>query len=131
MENKKTNNSLELSEEDITRVNNNLDEVLEANKELEDWTYNIIEQTQTPEIEEAKINNETTETPEAEDKIIEVEKINDKSDNSNTEWTDIYSMKWLDILADLSVDYDDPSVIFTNSPELELVDYYFRSITCR
>lgn len=131
MENEETNNSLGLSEEDITRVNNNLDEVLEANKELEDWTYNIIEQTQTLGIEEAKINNETTETPEAEDKIIEVEKINDKPYNSNTEWTDTSSMKWLDILAKLSVPYNDPSVIFTNSPELELVDYYFRSITCR
>lgn len=72
-----------------------------------------------------------TETPEAEDKIIEINKVNDTLDNSNTEWTDTSSMKWLDILADLSVHYDDPSVIFTNSPELELVNYYFRSITCR
>ena len=72
-----------------------------------------------------------TETPKAEDEIIEVDKVNDTPDNSNTKWTDTSSMKWLDILADLSVDYDDPSVILTNSPELELVNYYFKSITCR
>ena len=42
-----------------------------------------------------------------------------------------YSKEYIDtILADLDVTYDDPNVLLTNSPELELVNYFFNSITC-
>ncbi|MCL2354574.1 MAG: hypothetical protein FWC68_01540 [Oscillospiraceae bacterium] len=43
-------------------------------------------------------------------------------DNSN--------MKGIDtIYAELNVSYEDPSVILTDSPELELVNSYFKSVT--
>ena len=34
------------------------------------------------------------------------------------------------ILANLDVDYKDLSVLTTDSKELQLVDYFFKSITC-
>ena len=62
-----------------------------------------------------------------ENKIIEVEESNNNiitPDNSSMEWVKT-------ILAKLSVPYNDPNVLLTNTPELELVNRYFESISCR
>lgn len=123
-ENEETNGTFELSEEDIERINNSVNE---AQKELEEMDNMLLE---TQEVEEQS-NNTIEETQEAENKIIEVETSNNKSDTSNTEWTDISNMEWLDILAKLSVPYNDPSVLLTNSKELETVDKFFGSISRR
>ncbi len=110
IESETSNDTFELSEEDIERINNSVNEAL---KELEE------------------VDNMLLETQEVENKIIEVETSNNKSDTSNTEWTDISNMEWLDILAKLSVPYNDPSVLLTNSKELETVDKFFGSISRR
>lgn len=123
-ENEATIDTFELSEEDIERINTSADEVL---KELEEVDNMLLE---TQEVEEQS-DNTIEETQEAENKIIEVETSNNKSDTSNTEWTDISNMEWLDILAKLSVPYNDPSVLLTNSKELETVNKFFGSISCR
>lgn len=117
IESEASNDILKLSEEDIERMNSNVeafDNMLLGIHEVEEQSDNTIDETQ-----------------EAENKIIEVETSNNKSDTSNTEWTDISNMEWLDILAKLSVPYNDPSVLLTNSKELETVDKFFGSISYR
>lgn len=53
-------------------------------------------------------------------------------ENNKTELKgQILDAQWLhDNCAELSVDYD-PNVLSTKSDELELVDYFFDSISCR
>lgn len=49
-------------------------------------------------------------------------------DNSNN--NNVASANINNIFAELSVPYNDIEVLTTSSKELELVDYYFDSITC-
>ena len=53
--------------------------------------------------------------------------------SDNTNYTqDNFSIQEADTpLVKLSVPCDDPSVLLDNSPELELVNYFFESISCR
>lgn len=73
------------------------------------------------------MQNDEIQTKEAD---IQNNDINQHSSNTAIP-TDNSNMKWvLDNCADLKVDYDQ-SVLSTKSDELELVDYFFDSITCR
>ena len=72
------------------------------------------------------MNNNIVETQEAENEINSIEKnCTDtiSSDNSSKQGIN-------PIFAKEAIPYYDPSVLLTNSKELELVNYYFDSVSC-
>ena len=75
---------------------------------------------------EEQSDNTTEETQEAEAKInrIEEQKVKIANFKNKISTTSIE-------FADLSVPYNDTSILETNSIELELVDYFFDSVSCR
>lgn len=116
VENEAPNDILELSEEDIERINSNVNKALEELEESDNMLLRI------QEVEEQS-DNIPEETQEAETKInrIEEQKVKIANFKNKISTTPIE-------FADLSVPYNDTSILETNSIELELVDYFFDSI---
>lgn len=119
VDNEAQNDILNLSKEDIEIMNRNLNQVL---KELEESDNMLLE---IQEVEEQS-DNIPDETQEAENKIKLLEEQKVKIANFKNK----ISTKSIEF-ADLSVTYNDTSILETNSIELELVDYFFGSITCQ
>lgn len=117
--NEATIDNFEPSEENIEIINNNVQEAL---KELEE-SDNMLLVIQ--EVEEQS-DNTIEETQEAETKINRIEEHKVKIANFKNKILTT-SIEF----ADLSVPYNDTSILETNSIELELVDYFFDSISCR
>ncbi len=111
----KPNDILDLSVEDIEKMNSNVEELEEVDNML----------LEIQEVEEQS-DNAIDETSEAENKInrIEEQKVKIANFKNKISTTSIE-------FATLSVPYNDTSILETNSLELELVDYFFDSITCR
>lgn len=94
----------------------------EVENQINDTTTEIQEKIES----EASSDNTIAETQEAENKInrIEEQKVKIANFKNKISTTSIE-------FADLSVPYNDTSILETNSIELELVDYFFDSISCR
>ena len=88
---------------------------------------NIKIETQENKEEIKNMENVTTDTQEAEKEIINVEQ------SSITAFpTDEYSKKGINpIFSEEVIPYYDPSVLSPNSQELDIVNYYFKSVTCK
>lgn len=117
-ENEVQNDTLELSE-DIKTMNNNVNKAVQDLEESDNMLLDI-------QAVEEQSNNITEETQEAETKINRIQEQKAKIAKFKSK----IPTKPIEF-AKLSVPYNDTSILETNCIELELVDYFFDSISCR
>lgn len=102
------------------KTENKIKEEIVMNDNIKENINNVVE------IGKTQTNNNTAETQEIEANTNYTEEIQAKINEFKT----IIANKAY-MFAPLTVPYDDLTVLIDKTPELELVDYFFDSISCR